>query len=74
MSLIIVGAVAKKFKFPYVTALITGLILAVVCPLIGTQIGNNLIDKVGTCLFTVLIIKYLPFALKNSLNNYSEVK
>lgn len=107
---LIVGFVAKKFKFTYVTALITGLVLAVVCPLIGTpigiaiyggltgtasdvivmwlrnsgssifaasfiaKIGNNLIDKVGTCLFAVLIIKYLPFTMKNSLKNYSEVK
>ena len=36
---LIVGFVAKKFKFTYKSALITGLILSVVCPLIGTPIG-----------------------------------
>ena len=33
------GFIAKKFKFNLVTAIITGLILSVVCPLIGTPIG-----------------------------------
>ncbi|MGV8979652.1 CD3073 family putative ECF transporter S component [Clostridium sp.] len=36
---LIVGFIAKKFKFNLVTAVITGLILSVVCPLIGTPIG-----------------------------------
>lgn len=36
---LIVGFIAKKFKFTLVTAIITGLILSVVCPLIGTPIG-----------------------------------
>lgn len=36
---IIVGFIAKKFKFNMVTALITGLTLSIVCPLIGTPIG-----------------------------------
>lgn len=36
---LIVGFIAKKFKFSLVTAIITGLILSVVCPLIGTPIG-----------------------------------
>lgn len=107
---LIVGFVSRKFKFTYLTAFITGLVLSVVCPLIGTpigiaiyggltgtasdvivmwlrssgssifaasfiaKIGNNLIDKVGTCLFAVLIIKYLPFSMKNSLKKYGETK
>lgn len=107
---LIVGFVAKRFKFTYVTAFITGLILSIVCPLIGTpigiaiyggltgtasdvivmllrstgssifaasfiaKIGNNLVDKVGTCLLAVLIIKYLPFTIKNSFKNYMEAK
>lgn len=36
---IIVGIMAKKFKFNIVTAVITGVILSVVCPLIGTPIA-----------------------------------
>mgnify|MGYP001599324596 CR=1 FL=1 len=36
---LIVGFIAKKFKFNLVTAIVTGLILSVVCPLIGTPIG-----------------------------------
>ncbi|MBU3144347.1 CD3073 family putative ECF transporter S component [Clostridium sp. CF012] len=36
---LIVGFIAKKFNFNLVTAIITGLILSVVCPLIGTPIG-----------------------------------
>lgn len=105
---LIVGFIAKKYKFTYKSAIITGLILGVVCPLIGTPIGilmyggltgtvsdvlviflkstgssifaasfitkviNNLIDKVGTCLLAVMIIQYLPVALKTSLSNYKE--
>lgn len=103
---LIVGCVAKRFKFTYVTAFITGLILSIVCPLIGTpigvaiyggltgtasdvivmwlrssgssifaasfiaKVGNNLIDKVGTCLLAVLIIRYLPYTIKNSMKDY----
>lgn len=37
---IIVGLIAKKWKFDYKSAIITGLILAVVCPLIGTPIAT----------------------------------
>lgn len=37
---IIVGFIARKWKFNYVTALFTGLILAVVAPLIGTPIAT----------------------------------
>lgn len=36
---IIVGLIAKKWKFGLVTAVITGLILSVVAPLIGTPIA-----------------------------------
>ena len=36
---LIVGFIAKKFKFNLVTAIITGLLLSVICPLIGTPIG-----------------------------------
>lgn len=36
---IIVGFTAKKFKWNFATALITGLVLSVVAPLIGTPIG-----------------------------------
>lgn len=103
---LIVGFVAKRFKFTYVTAFITGLILSIVCPLIGTpigvaiyggltgtasdvivmwlrssgssifaasfiaKVGNNLIDKVGTCLLAVLVIRYLPYTIKNSMKDY----
>lgn len=37
---IIVGLIAKKWKFNIVTAIITGLILSVVAPLIGTPIAT----------------------------------
>ena len=105
-----VGFVAKKFKFTYKSAFITGLILAVVCPLIGTpisvaiyggltgtasdvivlwlrgtgsdiftasfiaKVGNNLLDKVRTCLIAVLLIKYLPMSMKSTLKSYGEAK
>lgn len=36
---LIVGLVAKKFKFDIIPAVITGLILSFVCPAIGTPIG-----------------------------------
>lgn len=36
---IIVGYIAKKYNFNYKTAIITGLLLSVVCPLIGTPIA-----------------------------------
>ncbi len=36
---IIVGYMARKFKFTIVTSVITGLILSIVCPLIGTPIS-----------------------------------
>jgi len=36
---LIVGFIARKYKFTLPTAIITGLILSVICPLIGTPIG-----------------------------------
>lgn len=36
---LVVGLIAKKRKFSYKEAIITGLILAVLCPLIGTPIS-----------------------------------
>lgn len=36
---LIVGFIGRKFKFTLPVAIITGLILSVVCPLIGTPIG-----------------------------------
>jgi energy-coupling factor transport system substrate-specific component len=36
---IIVGYMVKKFKFSMVTAIATGVILSIVCPLIGTPIA-----------------------------------
>lgn len=36
---LIVGLVAKKFKFTIISAVITGLVLSFVCPAIGTPIG-----------------------------------
>ena len=107
---LIVGFVAKKFKFTYKSAFITGLVLAIVCPLIGTpigiavyggltgtvsdvlvvwlkssgssifaasfigKVGNNLIDKIGTCMLAVLLIKYLPMSMKSALKSYGEAK
>lgn len=36
---LLVGLVAKKFKFSWITALICGLVLSFLCPAIGTPIG-----------------------------------
>lgn len=36
---VIVGLISRRFGFKPVTAIITGLILSVICPLIGTPIG-----------------------------------
>ena len=55
---LVVGLVAKKWKFSLVTAAITGLALSVICPAIGTPIGiyvygglqGNISDVVVTCL------------------------
>lgn len=100
---LIVGFAAKKFKFTLVTAIACGLILSVVCPLIGTpigiliyggltgtvsdilvmalknsgssifaasfiaKVGNNLLDKVGTCILAFFLIKSLPVSIKSSV-------
>lgn len=37
---VIVGLISRKWKFNYITAIFTGLILAVVAPLIGTPIAT----------------------------------
>lgn len=104
---LITGFIAKKFKFNLITSIVTGLILSVVAPLIGTpigialyggltgtvsdvivmalknagaslftasfvtKIGNNLIDKVGTCLIAYLLIISLPAGMKSTLKGYS---
>ncbi len=36
---LVTGLIAKKFKFGIVTAVICGLLLSIICPLIGTPIG-----------------------------------
>lgn len=104
---LIAGFIAKQFKFNLITAIVTGLILSIVAPLIGTpigialyggltgtvsdvivmalkkagaslftasfvtKIGNNLIDKVGTCLVTYLLIISLPASMKSTLKGYA---
>lgn len=104
---LVTGFVAKKYKFTLVTAITCGLILSILCPLIGTpigifiyggltgtvsdvivmalkstgssifaasfiaKVGNNLIDKVGTCIIAYLLIKNLPVSMRNSLKGYS---
>lgn len=103
---LVVGFAAKKFKFTLRTAIICGLILSIICPLIGTpigilmyggltgtvsdvvvlvlknsgssifaasfiaKIGNNLLDKVGTCIVAFFLIKYLPVSMKTTLKGY----
>ncbi|WP_315169457.1 CD3073 family putative ECF transporter S component [Metaclostridioides mangenotii] len=36
---LLVGFVSKKWKFNYITAMLTGVVLAILCPLIGTPIS-----------------------------------
>lgn len=43
---IIVGLVARKWKFNIVTSIVTGLILAVVAPLIGTPIATYVYEGI----------------------------
>ena len=60
---LVVGLVAKKFKFTLVTALITGLVKAgqnIFAAGFITKIGSNLIDKVGTCLVAYFLLKAMP--------------
>lgn len=55
---IIVGYVAKKYKFNWLTAIITGVVLSIVCPLIGTPITVWLYGGLtgsGTDLFVVFL-------------------
>lgn len=56
---IIVGTIAKKYKFNYKTAIVTGLILSVVAPLIGTPIAvyvfGGLTGDANDVLFTWLL-------------------
>jgi energy-coupling factor transport system substrate-specific component len=106
---LITGLLAKKYKFKLTTAIVCGLILSIVCPLIGTpigiliyggltgtvsdvivlalkssgssifaasfiaKIGNNLIDKVGTCIIAYGLIRYLPISMKNGLKGYDTI-
>lgn len=68
---IIVGLIARKYKFNIKTAVLTGLLLSIICPLIGTPIavwvyggitgsGNDFIflwlTKTGTQVFTAAFI------------------
>ena len=72
---LIVGFMAKKGNFGYKKAIITGIILAVVCPMIGTPISvymfgglsgfiprilSNIVDKPLSCLLVVLFISKMP--------------
>lgn len=104
---LIVGYAAKKFKFNIVTAIVCGLILSIVCPLIGTpigiliyggltgtisdvlvmalkrsgssifaasfiaKVGNNLLDKLGTCIIAYFLLKSIPQSLKNTFKVFS---
>lgn len=106
---LITGLIAKRYKFKLTTAIVCGLILSIVCPLIGTpigiliyggltgtvsdvivlalkssgssifaasfiaKIGNNLIDKVGTCIIAYGLIRYLPVTMKNGLKGYNTI-
>lgn len=36
---LVVGFISKKFQFNFITATITGIVLSILCPLIGTPIG-----------------------------------
>lgn len=55
---LLVGFIARKWKFNFVVALITGLLLSVVAPLIGTPIGilvyGGLTGTVSDVLFLLL--------------------
>ena len=81
---LVVGLVAKKWKFSLVTAaigtpigiyvygglqgnisdvVVTGLVKAgqsIFAASFLTKVGSNLIDKVGTCIIAVLLIKAMP--------------
>lgn len=58
---LVAGFIAKKFKFTFVNAVICGLILSVVCPLIGTPIGIFIYGGLTGTVTDVIVM-----ALKNS--------
>lgn len=77
---LIVGFVSKKFKWSLVSSIITGLVLSVVCPLIGTPIGIWMyggltgtgsdflflwLQKVGN---TIFVSSFIPKILNNLLD------
>ena len=53
---ITVGFIAKKGKFNFVTAAITGIILAVVAPLIGTPIATIYMEALQETLMTYYLL------------------
>jgi energy-coupling factor transport system substrate-specific component len=58
---LVVGFAAKKFNFTLVTAIVCGLILSVVCPLIGTPIGILIYGGLTGTVSDILVM-----ALKNA--------
>lgn len=61
---LVVGFIAKKFKFMFVNAIICGLILSVLCPLIGTPIGIYIYGGLTGTVTDVIVM-----TLKNSGSN-----
>lgn len=53
---LIVGLVAKKFKFTLVSAIITGLALSFICPAIGTPIGIYVYGGLNGSVSDVLVM------------------
>lgn len=53
---LIVGLVAKKWKFTFPVALILGLALSVICPVIGTPIGIMVYGGLNGTLSDVLVL------------------
>lgn len=53
---LIVGFAVKKFKFTLITAIILGLILSVVCPVIGTPIGIFVYGGLNGTISDVLVM------------------
>jgi len=58
---LVAGFIAKKFKFTLISAIICGLILSVLCPLIGTPIGIFIYGGLTGTVTDVIVM-----ALKNS--------
>ncbi|WP_034849662.1 CD3073 family putative ECF transporter S component [Clostridium hydrogeniformans] len=55
---LVVGLIAKKFNFSFKTALLTGISLSIICPLVGTPISVYLFDGVvgsGTDVFFTIL-------------------